>query len=239
VEYPFALAAREVTVAEFLRFRKKHRVLRSYAPTDDCPVNSVSWYDAAAYCNWLSKRDNIPEDQWCYVPNARGEYAEGMQAAPDLLLRSGYRLPTAAEGEYACRAGSVTRWSIGEAEDLLSKYAWCFSNASSRSHPVGTLRPNDLGLFDVHGNVWEWCQDRADNLSADGIRHVDGVITDAGSRVVRGGAFGHGPLTVQSGSQIGMSAKTWSGDIGFRPAQSVLLPGYAKPPSQTEAIRKK
>lgn len=239
VEYLFALAAREVTVAEFFRFRKKHSVLRNYAPTDDCPVNGVSWYDAAAYCNWLSKQDNIPEDQWCYEPNAQGKYAEGMRAVPDLLRRSGYRLPTAAEWEYACRAGSAMRWSIGEAEDLLSKYAWCFSNASSRSHPVGTLRPNDLGLFDMHGNAWEWCQDRADNASPDGRRSIDGVITDAGGRVVRGGAFGHGPPSLQAGSEISMSAKTWSGDIGFRPARTVLLPGRAKPPSQAETTPKK
>jgi formylglycine-generating enzyme required for sulfatase activity len=239
VEYPFALAWREVTLAEFLRFRENHRVARTFAPTDDCPVNSVSWYDAAAYCNWLSKQEDIPEDQWCYVRNAQGEYAEGMQAAPDLLRRSGYRLPTAAEWEYACRAGSVTRWSIGEAEDLLSKYAWCISNASSRSHPVGTLRPNDLGLFDMHGNMWEWCQDRADNRPADGRTNGGEIITDAGGRRVRGGAFGQGLLSLHSASEISMSAKVSSADIGFRPARTVLLPARAAPPFPAEPIRKK
>ena len=92
-------------------------------------------------------------------PTKRAQYAQGMKVAADFLSRSGYRLPTAAEWEYACRAGSVTRWSLGEAEDLLTKYAWCVSNSWSRLHPVGTLRPNDLGLFDMHGNAWEWCSD--------------------------------------------------------------------------------
>jgi len=64
----FAIAAREVTVEQFLRFRKDHQYEKQYAPTPDCPVNIVTWYDAAAYCNWLSKKEGIPENQWCYVP---------------------------------------------------------------------------------------------------------------------------------------------------------------------------
>src|SRR5262249_22205987 len=151
----------EVTVAEFLRFRKEHHYYKpSSAPTPDCPVNEVTWYDAAAYCNWLSEKEGIEEDQWCYLPNEKKKYAEGMKLAPDYLKRTGYRLPTEAEWEYACRAGSETDWSHGEAEDLLSKYAWYASNAQNKTHPTGSLRPNDLGLFDLHGDVWEWCQDK-------------------------------------------------------------------------------
>jgi hypothetical protein len=82
----FALSAREVTVAEFLRFRKNHRIETRSAPTPDCPVNEVSWYDAAAYCNWLSNEEGIAEDQWCYVRNEKGQYArnegEGQRGEP-------------------------------------------------------------------------------------------------------------------------------------------------------------
>src|SRR5262249_11287311 len=124
VECRFALAARDVTVAEFLRFRKDHQYFKEYAPTEDCPVNGVSWYDAAAYCNWLSKEEGIAEDQWCYLPNKKGEYAKGMRVKANALGLSGYRLPAEAEWELACRAGSTTPWSMGEAEDLLGKYAW-------------------------------------------------------------------------------------------------------------------
>src|SRR5207253_492036 len=112
IERRFALAAREVTVVEFCRFRKDHPYLKECAPTEDCPVNMVSWYDAAAYCNWLSEREGIAATQWCYVPNEKGQYANGMKLAAGWQDRSGYRLPTEAEWEYACRAGSVTGWSL-------------------------------------------------------------------------------------------------------------------------------
>ena len=108
-------------MAEFRRFRKDYTIADDFARTDDCPVHEVSWYDAAAYCNWLSEQDGIPKAQWCYLPNEHGQYAAGMKVAPDFLSRSGYRLPTAAEWEYACRAGSVTRWSLRRGRRLAAQ----------------------------------------------------------------------------------------------------------------------
>src|SRR5208282_774010 len=123
-------------------------------------MTAVDWYAASAYCNWLSEREGIPEDQWCYLKNTQGAYAEGMKLAPDYLSRGGYRLPTEAEMEYACRAGAVTSRYYGETEELLANYAWYQKNSTERTWPVGLLKPNDLGLFDMHGNVWTWCQER-------------------------------------------------------------------------------
>jgi hypothetical protein len=101
---PFALATHEVTVEQFLRFHPGHPYRREFSSTDDCPVNNVTWYDAAAYCNWLSQQEGIPPDQWCYEPNAKKEYAEGHEAEGELREpvgvsppdrgRMGIRLPS-------------------------------------------------------------------------------------------------------------------------------------------------
>jgi formylglycine-generating enzyme required for sulfatase activity len=225
IDRSYALAAREVTVAEFLRFRKDHQYHKPHAPTADCPMNVVSWYDAAAYCNWLSKEEGIPEEQWCYLRNAKGEYAAGMKVA-GYLKRTGYRLPTEAEWEYACRAGSETGWSHGDAEDLLAKYAWYAANSSSLTHPVGSLRPNDLGLFDMHGHAWEWCQDRYTAWPpAAGERAMEDKediedISDRNGRVLRGGAFNVVAGIARSAFRSDFGPALRVGLIGFRPART-------------------
>jgi formylglycine-generating enzyme required for sulfatase activity len=220
VERCFALADREVTVAEFRRFRKDHKYLKPYAPTEDCPVNMVSWYDAAAYCNWLSKMEGIAEGQWCYLPNGNGQYGEGMTVKANALGLSGYRLPAEAEWELACRAGSVTNWSMGRAEDLLGRYGWYLANSPSQSRPVGSLRPNDLGLFDMHGNVWEWSNNRYQEFADIIDRNTDDKVDDMGSRPMRGGAFGHNPWGVRSADRLWFAPAYRDPSIGFRPART-------------------
>lgn len=185
---PFAICSTEVTVEQFSRFKSNADYSLDVSPENACPINEVTWYDAVAYCNWLSEQDGIEADQWCYQRNDAGNFSAGMRMKPDYLQLTGYRLPTEAEWEYACRAGTETAYYFGESEELLVNYG-CFNNNSrGRTFLVGQLMPNDFGLFDTHGNIWEWCQTPY-NLKVDGTGDAAGEVNDNDSRVLRGGAF--------------------------------------------------
>jgi formylglycine-generating enzyme required for sulfatase activity len=219
----FAIATKPVTVEQFGRFRKKRPKVREsdikrYSPEPNGPIIFVRWYEAAAYCNWLSWKEGIPKEQWCYLPNDKGEYAEGMKVVPDYLRRSGYRLPTEAEWEYACRGGTTTSRHYGEGLELLPRYAWFLENSRGRAWPVGQKRPNDLGLFDMHGNVWAWCHDRRSAYPA-GLAEDEedsNDISDHLTRILRGGSFIFPPAFVRSAFRFSAMPGGRTRGIGFR-----------------------
>ena len=197
----YAIASKETTVEQFQRFLQENPTIRHsyaprYSPTADGPQTEVLWYEATAYCNWLSEKEGIPEEEWCYGPNESGEFREGMKLAPDYLSRTGYRLPTEAEWEYACRAGATTSRYYGQSVELLANYAWYLGNYQDRAWPATTMKPNDLGLFGTLGNVWEWCQERFRDYpngdtgaAADDAEDPQTIVLDSERRMVRGGSF--------------------------------------------------
>ncbi len=220
----FAIATKEVTVEEFKRFRKNHKFIKRYSPDQDSPIVSVTWYDAAAYCNWLSEREGIPPDQWCYLPDKDGDYAEGMRIKTDHLKLTGYRLPTEAEWEYACRAGSVVSRYFGRSEELLLRYGRYQKNAEDRAWPVGGLRPNDLGLFDMLGNALEWVEDPA-LLYVTGQREdIENkkllIIDEQTSRLLRGGSFSFAPVNLRCASRSSNRPSYNNAAFGFRPSRT-------------------
>ncbi len=223
----FAIAAKEVTVEQFHRFDPGHKHNPQYAAHADCPVNRVTWYQAAAYCNWLSQQEGIAPDQWCYRPTAAGAYAEGMTLAPGYLHLRGYRLPSEAEWEYACRAGAVTSRYYGEHGALLEKYAWHTRNTLDRGmQPVGTRKPNDLGLFDMLGNALEWCQDpsRADRTTrAPAVEDTEQEleIPEKQYRVLRSGAFYYAAINNRCANCNRNIPSVLTNYTGFRPARTV------------------
>jgi hypothetical protein len=208
-----AISSHEVTVAEFRRFRENHVLDHNVVPTDACPVHSVTWYEAAEYCNWLNKQEGIPADQWLYEPNESGVYFEGMKIKEQSSQLQGYRLPTEAEWESACRSGTSGTYGFGEPVPLLKDYGWYATNAFGRSYDVESLLPNEVGLFDMHGNVWEWTQDPVGNP----FSPVTGI-----SRLLRGGSFGsQGSFLPRR--DIGLPPTQRDTAFGFRLARTLPL----------------
>jgi formylglycine-generating enzyme required for sulfatase activity len=187
----------------------------------------VSWYAAAAYCNWLSEEEGLAKDQWCYLPNQAGDYAEGMLIPADALQRTGYRLPAEAEWEYACRAGAVTSRYYGHSIDLLGAYARYQTNSRMRAWSCGSLLPNDLGLFDILGNMFEWCQENTNTsrsmnkeIGMEG-KPVPETVHNNYARFLRGGSYFFHTAFVRSAFRSNVVApSSRNNDLGFRPART-------------------
>ena len=156
--------------------------------TDDHPVVGVSWNDAKAFCDWLS----VKAYKTC-------------------------RLPTEAEWEYGCRAGSSGAYCFGDSDSGLDSYAWYSSNSGVSTHPVGEKNANTFGLYDMHGNVWEWCSDYYDSdyYSKSPASDPQGSST-GGSRVVRGGSWNGHPRLCRSAYRSYYAPDYRSGNRGFR-----------------------
>jgi formylglycine-generating enzyme required for sulfatase activity len=161
----------------------------------DLPVDNVSWDDTVEFCKRLS---DLPEEK-----------------------KAGrlYRLPTEAEWEYACRAGSKTAYSFDDEEGLLPEYDWFKRNSSDRTHTVGLLEPNAWGLYDMHGNVWEWCSDRYGDYPKGAVSDPSGP-KEGSFRVYRGGSWFNEAAGCRSAFRDGYVPSDRLNYLGFRLALS-------------------
>jgi len=191
---PFYLGATEVTELQY-------RAVVGQGPivprkSDDLPKRDVSWTEAIAFCDKLSELEK--------------RQSKGAR----------YRLPTEAEWEYACRAGSTTKFSFGDDAAQMGEFAWYGANSGGRPHAVGQKRPNAWGLYDMHGNAWEMCWDGfdkeyyAESPTADPPGRLEAPV-----RVARGGCFGDGPFRCTSPHREGNKTENRGYWLGFRVAR--------------------
>jgi formylglycine-generating enzyme required for sulfatase activity len=179
---------------------RKPRAVRAEGWQDGRPVIDVSWEDAREYVTWLSHKTGQP-----------------------------YRLLSEAEWEYACRAGSEAAYCFGDDEAELGVNAWYDANSKGETHPVGGKKPNRFGLYDMHGNVWEWCEDAWHERYAykpGELKETGGAWTtgDVGGRVLRGGSWVSSPENLRAAARVRDGTGFRHSDRGFRVARTILTP---------------
>ena len=241
---PFLMAATEVTIGQFRKFvdatkyvteaeqfgfgnssdrvagdkvKETDRGLNwkspGYTVTDDSPVSQVTWNDGVVFCNWLSEQE---QRETCYRSDAISGWIFLRQA-------NGYCLPTEAVWEYACRAGTTTQYSFGDDVTELKQHGWYNMSSGGSARAVGLKLVNPWGLFDLHGNVREWCQDTYDakwyeKIGPDNLS--DPLNSYASStRVVRGGSWEHYQSYCRSASRNSTIASRRDANYGFRPVR--------------------
>ena len=165
---------------------------------DDCPVEQISWYEAQEFAQRLSQKTGKP-----------------------------YRLPSEAEWEYAARAGSGGSWSFGGSDAMVGEFSWFSSNSQSRTQKVAQKKPNEFGLFDVHGNVSEWVADCFHYGYVGAPNDGRPWVTDCGNDVQmvrRGGSAPSSPIFLRSADRNRSKPMARSGFIGLRLASTLFPP---------------
>ncbi|MCP5525544.1 MAG: formylglycine-generating enzyme family protein [Verrucomicrobiales bacterium] len=174
------------------------------------PVEKVSWVEATAYCEALTRQET-----------AAGRLPAGYV----------YRLPTEAEWEYACRAGSTNRFSFGDRDEDAAAHAWTQENSEMAPHPVGRKQPNARDLYDMHGNVWEWCADWYADYSGNAVTNPVGPATGK-FKVFRGGGWNNEAKFARCSNRFMMEPSNGIHFVGFRVALGLEPP---KPAAVTPA----
>jgi formylglycine-generating enzyme required for sulfatase activity len=195
---PFAVGRTEVTFAQWdacVAAGICRKVSDNAWGRGDRPVINVGWSDAVQYVEWLARMTGKP-----------------------------YRLLSEAEWEYAARAGTTTRFSFGDDDADLGRYAWYFKNSDRKSQAVGIKMANGFGLYDMHGNVYEWVADpwheNYENAPSDGSVWRDNPVPNR--HVARGGSWFFDAKNLRSASRVGPPSNLQDGNVGFRVARDLL-----------------
>jgi formylglycine-generating enzyme required for sulfatase activity len=167
-------------------------------------VEKLTFFDASGYCSALTQRER-----------ESGRLPAGYE----------YRLPSEAEWEYACRAGSTNRFNFGDDASSADQFAWTAENSEAATHPVGLKRPNSWGLCDMHGNVWEWCSDWGEPYPAAPLTDPIGPATSK-YKVFKGGGWNQDAQYGSASSRFMMSPSNGIHFVGFR---VVLGPIQSRP----------
>jgi len=207
----FYMGKYEVTNKEFNKFKPEHDYSRW--KDDDFPVQNVTWYDAVKYCNWLSEQEGFPR---CYSGSKFDIKLD--------MSKTGYRLPTEAEWEYACRAGTTTEYYWGD--KINGDFCWYRDNSEKKLHPVGQKIPNPWGLYDMSGSVWEWCwgwnsQDYSNSSGNNPTGPSTGIY-----RTLRGGSWDFYAEACSSASRSFVDEADTGHYFGFRIVRGA--PGYSQ-----------
>lgn len=212
ISSPFWIGKYPVTIAEYLYFLNSPENYGELTwPPESCtkeqagiskgcwsdvenPMVEISWLEATNFCKWLTAR----EIRYNRIPDG---YI--------------FRLPTEAEWEYCCRAGTTTSFHFGDSDSKLKEYGWFEKNSRNHTHPVGQKKPNDWGLYDMHGNVWEWCQDKYGDYTASEMTDPFGSSSGVGF-VRRGGSWVNDSDHCRSAYRNFWEAKCAFKYLGFR-----------------------
>ncbi|MGR9108539.1 MAG: formylglycine-generating enzyme family protein [Gammaproteobacteria bacterium] len=202
---PFLMSRFPVTVRDYRTLMEKTPSEWTETETDEkSPANYITWFQAIDFCNALSTHEGFEP---CY--EIQGEFVKWRRNA------EGYRLPTEAEWEYAARAGLSSVYFFGDGASDLGDYAWYSGNSGKKVHPVGELKPNPFGLYDLLGNVWEWCWDWFGDYDNADARNPAGPETGS-SRVLRGGSAWNDPRNLRSADRNRRNPEAGNVFIGFR-----------------------
>ena len=201
ISYPFWMGATEVTQAEYAALMGSNPSQfqgSEYPDSANRPVEQVSWHDARSYCKALTAQQS-----------ARGAVPSGYE----------FRLPTEAEWEYACRTGTTTSWNVGNSLSCSqANHNFCIGKQTS---VVGSYAPNAWGLYDMHGNVWEWCLDSHGGYPSGAV--TDPFVTGGPYRVIRGGGWLNSSYYCRSAIRYYNDPGFAVNNVGFRVVLAPVL----------------